>query len=243
MMPLFITGARITIKSEDEQEIAIQAEDESELQTSFVCALNYPPVTSSKSRQELTEAEKEGRRLHRVLANRESARRTIHRRQNKELAAAEYNSLKNNNNNLRVQMAKIVKAEVEETDDDSKSIPVEAPNSTTSPTFLHNQSSKVPLFLSTVFQPLDGLVSQIGSQSISGITPQLPKSLGEFKPSDRLDSSMMMNHPTTPLYVVSFPWPMQFHTQSNPFHPRPSYPSDERKTSLVHECSVGVKEE
>ncbi|KAK4345792.1 hypothetical protein RND71_035968 [Anisodus tanguticus] len=217
-------GARITIKSEDEQEIAIQAEDESELQTSFVCALNYPPVTSSKSRQELTEyacsGRKEGRRLHRVLANRESARRTIRRRQilgvksklrlssgankylfyhatqeeltrkaadlalenenlkkNKELAAAEYNSLKNNNNNLRVQMAKIVKAEVEETDDDSKSIPVEAPNSTTSPTFLHNQSSKVPLLLSTVFQPLDGLTRQFNDDE-----PPYDSSICSFLP-------------------------------------------------------------
>ncbi|KAF3638150.1 hypothetical protein FXO38_23372, partial [Capsicum annuum] len=148
-------------KSEDEQEIAVQSEYESELKTRLVLDLNYTPVTSRKSIQELTEEEKEERRLRRVLANRESARRTVRRRQamlaelkrnaadlalenenlkkKKELASAEYNYLMNKNNNLRMQIAKVVKAEVEETNDDSKS----TPTSTTSPTFLHNHSPKV----------------------------------------------------------------------------------------------------
>lgn len=107
---LFIKEQGIAIKFEDEQEVAIQAGYESELKTSIVCDLNYPPpVTRRTSRQELTEvlkiysllylflrcfnsfflktesmfaqAEKEERRMRRVLANRESAKRTIHRRQ------------------------------------------------------------------------------------------------------------------------------------------------------------------
>lgn len=83
-------------------------------------------------------------------------------------------------------MAKIVKAEVQETDDESKLITsVETPStSTTFPTFLHNQTQATPFFWS--FQPLDGLPLQSGSQSISGITRQLPIPLGEFKPSDQL---------------------------------------------------------
>lgn len=44
-MPLFI----------QEQEIAIRSEDESELDTSLLCASNNPPVTSGKLRQDLTE--------------------------------------------------------------------------------------------------------------------------------------------------------------------------------------------
>lgn len=159
-------------------------------------------------------------------------------KKNKERAAAEYNSLKNKNNNLRMQIAKIVKAEVEETDDDSKS----TPTSTTSPTFLHNQSPKVPLVLPTVFSPFDGVVLQSGWQSISGITPQMLTSLGGFKTSDhKLESSVMMNNPGTPLYIVSFPCQMQFHAQSNPFHPwHSSYPNDQHKTSLVHDCSTST---
>ncbi|MCD7471160.1 hypothetical protein HAX54_011473 [Datura stramonium] len=251
------------IMAASEKGIARKSEYESELKASLVCDLNYPPVTSRKSRQELTEAEKAVRRLRRILANRESARRSVRQRQamqeelkrkaadlalenenlkkKKELAAAEYNSEKNKNNNLRMQIAQLVKAEVEETDDDSKSTPVETPTSTTSPTFLLNQSPKVPLILSTVFPPSDGDILQSGSQSTSGITPQTPTSLGGFKPSDELESSVMMNKPWTPLYVVScLPWQMQFDAQTNPFHPITSYPNDQHKTCLVHECSTST---
>ncbi|KAH0779589.1 hypothetical protein KY290_006016 [Solanum tuberosum] len=240
-----ITEQGIAIRFEDAQEVAIQAGYESELKTSIVCDLNYPPpVTRRTSRQELTEAEKEERRMRRVLANRESAKRTIHRRQAmreemrrkaddlalenenlkkiKELAAAEYKSLKNKNSNLRMQLAKNVKTEVEETDDDCKSTLVETLTSATSTTSLHNQ---VPLVLSTVLPCFDGLILQSGTQSISSITPLV----------------MMNAAPETPLYIVSFPWQMQFHAQSYPFHSwTTSYPNDQHKTSLVHECSTST---
>ncbi|RWW37504.1 hypothetical protein BHE74_00057369, partial [Ensete ventricosum] len=42
---------------------------------------NYSSLHGSRSKQNLTEAEKEQRRLRRVMANRESARQTIRRRQ------------------------------------------------------------------------------------------------------------------------------------------------------------------
>ncbi|KAL3357203.1 hypothetical protein AABB24_017740 [Solanum stoloniferum] len=179
--------------------------------------------------------------MRRVLANRESAKRTIHRRQAmreemrrkaadlslenenlkkiKELAAAEYISLKNKNNNLRMQIAKNVKTEVEETDDDSKSTLVETLTSTTSTTSLYNQ---VPLVLSTVLPCFDGLILQSGTQSIE-------------------ESVMMNNASGTPLYIVSIPWQMQFHAQSYPLHSwTTSYPNDQHKTSLVHECSTST---
>lgn len=206
----------------------------------------------------MTEEEKEERRLRRVLANREAANRTVRRRQamreelrrkavdlalenenlkkNKELAAAEYNSLKDKNNNLRMQIAKIVMAEEEETYGNSKCTFVETPPST-SLTFLHDQSPKMPLILSTVFPRFDGLIVQSGPQSIPGIIQQMPNaSLGEFKPYDKLESSVMMNTPGTPLCIVSFPWQMQFHAQSYPFHRWPSYPNDHCKT----ECSTST---
>ncbi|KAF9680156.1 hypothetical protein SADUNF_Sadunf06G0091800 [Salix dunnii] len=45
------------------------------------CATSYPSYGTGRSRLNLTEAEKEERRLRRILANRESARQTIRRRQ------------------------------------------------------------------------------------------------------------------------------------------------------------------
>ncbi|XP_047259595.1 transcription factor HBP-1a-like [Capsicum annuum] len=109
-----------------EQAIEGQSEQESEPKTNPRHALNCPPATSRRSRQNLTEEEKEQRRLSRVLANRESARQTIRRRQamyeeltrkaadlaseneslkkKKEMAAKEYDSLKNQNASLRLQV-------------------------------------------------------------------------------------------------------------------------------------------
>ncbi|GMP49995.1 hypothetical protein CsSME_00016787 [Camellia sinensis var. sinensis] len=45
------------------------------------CSTSYASFSGSKSRKKLTEAEKEEKRIRRVLANRESARQTIRRRQ------------------------------------------------------------------------------------------------------------------------------------------------------------------
>ncbi|KAK9122748.1 hypothetical protein Sjap_012350 [Stephania japonica] len=89
-----------------------------------------------KLKQNLTEAEKEERRVRRVLANRESARQTIRRRQamceeltrkaadlawdnenlkrEKELVLTKYQSLKDENNYLKGQMASRIKSEIEE---------------------------------------------------------------------------------------------------------------------------------
>ncbi|KAG5583098.1 hypothetical protein H5410_053725 [Solanum commersonii] len=89
-----------------------------------------------------------------------------------------------------MQIAKNVKTEVEETDDDSKSTLVETLTSTTSTTSLYNQ---VPLVLSTVLPCFDGLILQSGTQ----------------------------NAIPCPSWTTS-------------------YPNDQQKTSLVHECSTST---
>ncbi|KAI3884850.1 hypothetical protein MKX03_011705 [Papaver bracteatum] len=88
-----------------------------------------------RSKQHLTEAEKEARRIRRVLANRESARQTIRRRQamcealtkkacelaldnesmkrEKELVMKQYQSLKDFNNHLKKQLARTEAGTVE----------------------------------------------------------------------------------------------------------------------------------
>ncbi|XP_020212592.1 uncharacterized protein LOC109797089 isoform X3 [Cajanus cajan] len=92
-------------------------------------------VRCSKSRRNLTEEEKEARRVRRILANRESARQTIRRRQalceelnrkaatlvvenqnlkrEKELALKEYQSLETTNKHLKAQIAMSINTEVE----------------------------------------------------------------------------------------------------------------------------------
>ncbi|KAI4374295.1 hypothetical protein MLD38_012306 [Melastoma candidum] len=95
-----------------------------------MCSTSCLPSCGGRSRHNLSEAEKEAKRIRRVLANRESARRTIHRRQalcedltsraaelteenrmlkkTKELALKENESLGTMNKNLKVQIASTV---------------------------------------------------------------------------------------------------------------------------------------
>ncbi|KAJ0973392.1 hypothetical protein J5N97_021351 [Dioscorea zingiberensis] len=97
--------------------------------TSFSIPDHFPVKTQTKGKHNLTEAEKEERRMRRVLANRESARETIRRRQafreelikrvddlsldnrnikmEKELLMHEYNSLMDKNKQLKEQIAKL----------------------------------------------------------------------------------------------------------------------------------------
>lgn len=215
----------------------------------------------------MTEEEKEERRLCRVLANRESARQTIRRRQamyeeltrkaadlasenenlkkKKELAAKEYDSLKNENASLRLQMAKIEKAESEETDGASRSKPVEistrstgpAPNPTPTqtPTSLINQSPITPFFWPSIVQPFNSFLLQCSTQNISGITSVLASpTAGESNSINRQQSS----NPGNPLYVLPFPCLIPFNPQDNPFFPWSSTLDRHAETSGVHQCST-----
>ncbi|XP_068663442.1 uncharacterized protein [Aristolochia californica] len=99
------------------------------------CSVIHGLSNRGKAKQNLTEAEKESRRLRRILANRESARQTIRRRQalyeeltkkasdlacdneslnhEKELIMKEYRSLKDKNKILKAQSQKVIKEEVD----------------------------------------------------------------------------------------------------------------------------------
>ncbi|KAJ8537639.1 hypothetical protein K7X08_014179 [Anisodus acutangulus] len=243
----------------EEQAIAMHAEEESELQTSPQYSLNYPPVASRRSRHNLTEEEKDKRRLCRVLANRESARQTIRRRQamyeeltrkaadlaseneylkkKKELAAKEYDSLMNENTSLRIQIAKREKAKAEETDGGSKSKPIEISSTSTAPTptSLFNQSPMTPFFWPSIIQPFNGFLLQCGTQSISDITSVLPSPTSGDLNSTRRESS----NPGNPLFVLPFPWLIPFHPQNSPFLPWSSYLTEKHpEASSVHQCST-----
>ncbi|KAL8245800.1 hypothetical protein R6Q59_007016 [Mikania micrantha] len=124
-----------------------------------------------KSRQNLTEAEIEARKIRRVLANRESARQTIRRRQavfeeltrkavdlawenenlkkEKDTASKQYDSLKTKNECLKAKMSKLINNnETEETREESNTTtnePSISTSSTTSPFIIYNQPSFLPL--------------------------------------------------------------------------------------------------
>ncbi|XP_035839096.1 uncharacterized protein LOC110908360 isoform X4 [Helianthus annuus] len=90
-------------------------------------------LNGRRSRQNLTEAEIEARKIRRVLANRESARQTIRRRQDKDTALKQYDSLKTKNECLKAQMPKN-----EETREESST------SSTNSPFIIYKQPSFLP---------------------------------------------------------------------------------------------------
>ncbi|KAL8202103.1 hypothetical protein R6Q57_011250 [Mikania cordata] len=123
-----------------------------------------------KTRQNLTEAEIEARKIRRVLANRESARQTIRRRQavfeeltrkavdlawenenlkkEKDSASKQYDSLKTKNECLKAKMSKLINNETEETREESNTTtnePSISTSSTTSPFIIYSQPSFLPL--------------------------------------------------------------------------------------------------
>ncbi|KAI3746251.1 hypothetical protein L6452_08675 [Arctium lappa] len=129
----------------------------------------YPTNCASsgrKSRQNLTEAEMEARKIRRVLANRESARQTIHRRQaifeeltrkavdlaweneklkrEKETASKQYDSLKTKNECLKAEMIKAMKVEARE-ELNATNEPTVSASSTNSPFIIYNQPPFLPL--------------------------------------------------------------------------------------------------
>ncbi|KAJ0463228.1 putative transcription factor bZIP family [Helianthus annuus] len=177
-------------------------------------------LNGRRSRQNLTEAEIEARKIRRVLANRESARQTIRRRQavfeeltrkavdlawenenlkrDKDTALKQYDSLKTKNECLKAQMPKN-----EETREESST------SSTNSPFIIYKQ----PSFLPFVWPTSAGIVFPSRSSSC--------------------DSS------GTPLYLLPYPWLLtlpQQHKQNH--HPHSFNLNDKPKESSEPEKST-----
>ncbi|XP_071917757.1 uncharacterized protein [Coffea arabica] len=222
------------------------------------CSTSYFSVGCSKSRQSLTEIEKETRRLRRVLANRESARQTIRRRQamfeeltrkaanltlenenlkkKKELAAKEYDSLKNTNDYLMEQMAKMVKPKSEEITGESNfncgGCSVSACSRTASPI--------VPLHWPSAVQPLDATLFR--SRSLCDIAnPSLFAMTHASRPellSDQRESAMVAN-PGALLYVLPFPCFFPLHSLTNALRlPSPPQNDGRNQTYSNNQCTA-----
>ncbi|XP_010654058.1 uncharacterized protein LOC100257875 isoform X3 [Vitis vinifera] len=206
-----------------------------------MCTTTYAPHHSGKLRQNLTEAEKEARRLRRVLANRESARQTIRRRQalcgelsrkaadlslenetlkrEKELAMKEFQSLENKNKHLKAQVAKIIKPEEEKTPESISSHEMTSiPPSSNCPLLLYNQPSFTPFLWSS---PERRFQNAFASHAV---------------PDERENPNIDAYR--TPLYILPCPWFFPLPNHGNGLHLPPSLNLKDKQDAVNSQCSA-----
>ncbi|KAL7247860.1 hypothetical protein ACSBR2_002715 [Camellia fascicularis] len=225
------------------------------------CSTSYASFSGSKSRKKLTEAEKEEKRIRRVLANRESARQTIRRRQanhaeltrkaasltlenlnlkqEKELAVSEYEYLRSRNEYLKAQMA-VTEGEVEETKIDSKSTNADI-STPLCPYFIYNQPPYTPFLWPAIIQPSNPVQIKNGSQN-SIIVPSNVPMPAIAKPNSfhEQENPQNINGPGTPLFIMPCPWFFPFPDHGNGLQSRPSFDlNDEQNgTSMNNQGSA-----
>ncbi|CAI9097785.1 OLC1v1034276C2 [Oldenlandia corymbosa var. corymbosa] len=257
-------GATTAIRLEEEQLGTntiinpVKLDDQEQCRTSF--SVMTAAAAGGKSRQPLTESEKEERRLRRVLANRESARQTIRRRQamfedlsrkasdlaheneslrrEKELAVKEYDSLKSTNDCLKEQMAKLEAAAVGELQKGTESVPTEgaASSSEGTPLFHFDQSSMVPLHWHSLLQPM----MQCRSQNDSA-TPSVFPATESWRPFMFTDQRSCNNipNPGALLYVLPLPCFFPWRSPSDVAFARPSNQAERQTVSqMSSQCST-----
>ncbi|XP_031272113.1 uncharacterized protein LOC116130518 isoform X2 [Pistacia vera] len=230
------TCSNVIIKS-------IKAEQDAE--SISMCATRYTSVGGGRSRQNLTEAEKEARRIRRILANRESARQTIRRRQalceeltrkaadlareneslkrEKELAFKEYESLETINKHLKTMMAKAVKSQVDESPGELKPAHAEM---TVSPSancslLLYNHHPFSPLGWPSMIQNSHALQSGHGLQNPVIIPSNLLTPVVRKLDSQDQENPTNVNATGTPFYILPCPWFVPLHDNGNGFHAQP----------------------
>ncbi|KAA8516697.1 hypothetical protein F0562_016797 [Nyssa sinensis] len=244
----------------------LKAEQDAELyKPSVMCTTSYASSSGGKSRQNLSEAEKEARRLRRVFANRESARQTIRRRQamyeeltrkaadlawenenlkrDKELAMKEYEALKNTNECLKAQTTKTIEAEVEETQKESKSPCVEISSTPSSnyPFFIYDQTPFTPFLWPSIIRSSSPFQLHYGSQNIIPVPSEVPMpSIGKPDSFHEQETLSGINGPGTPLYMLPCSWFFPFPDHGNRVHPQPSSHlyDIQNETSLDNQCSA-----
>nr|XP_027188092.1 protein AF-9 isoform X2 [Cicer arietinum] len=189
-------------------------------------------IRCNKSRRNLTEEEKEARRIRRVMANRESARQTIRRRQalseelsrkaatlvlenenlkrKKELALKEYKSLETTNQLLKAQqIAKSTNTEAEKTPVEQKlSVAEVAPVHGNSPWFLYNHFPVSQLFWPSILQSSNQIQFQHTPFNSIAIPSHVyvPSRSSESEFCDKQNNLMNDNQTQNPLYMFPCPW-------------------------------------
>ncbi|KAF5473821.1 hypothetical protein F2P56_005776 [Juglans regia] len=229
--------------NQDSRKMKVKAEQDSELAKPTTSARSYTPLGIRKSRQNLTEAEKEERRIRRVLANRESARQTIRRRQEKELALKVYQSLETTNKHLKEQMAKVVKAEVEETPGERGSADLGASlsSSTNCPRLLYDHHPFMPAFWPSIIQSSSHVQSLHGRRSAIVIQSNIPMPAAcSLDTSQEQENRIDVNGPRTSLYVLPCPWFFPHPGHGNGRQPEPSTDMKDEQDETSHDNHYGV---
>nr|XP_029122553.1 light-inducible protein CPRF2 [Elaeis guineensis] len=189
----------------------------------ITCSTSRTPF-SSRVKQNLAEAEKEAKRMRRILANRESARQTIRRRQiireeltkkvadlslknknmkmEKELVMKEYLSLKDTNNQLKEQISKAMNCEFgTSAEATSMQVEISASSSTNLPPMIYGKLPMVPYvwppwLISTITRPCH---EHDGASVFSGARPHLYlPPCAWFYPSSHEIPGSRSQHPHSP---------------------------------------------
>ncbi|ESQ34853.1 hypothetical protein EUTSA_v10009681mg, partial [Eutrema salsugineum] len=190
-----------------------------------------------RSRQNLSEAEREERRIRRILANRESARQTIRRRQamceelskkaadltyenenlrrEKDWALKEFQSLETINKHLKEQVSKSAKLDTKEPEESPKPSQVEMSTSST-PFYFYNQNPYQLFCWPHVTQSSNPVISPLETQNgfaapfttVGGASAKTMTSQEHGNPADD-------NGQKTHFYVVPCPWFLPAPDQSN----------------------------
>ncbi|KAL2566303.1 hypothetical protein AAZV13_19G156500 [Glycine max] len=201
---------------------------------------SYSLVRTTKSRRNLTEEEKEARRIRRILANRESARQTIRRRQEKELALKEYESLETTNKNLKTQIAKSINTEVEKTPVEPVSSVAEiTPSSGNGPWFLYNHFPVSQIFWPSILQSSNPVHLQNTSFNSIAIPPNANVPCSSESESRHKQNNLINDNRTqNPFYMFPCPWlfplPQFGNGQSSPSN---SLKDEQDNLSLCKPCS------
>ncbi|KAL4371581.1 hypothetical protein HN51_016059 [Arachis hypogaea] len=227
---------------------------------------SYSAVRCSKSRRNLTEEEKEARRIRRILANRESARQTIRRRQalcedltrkasnlvlenenlkkEKDLALKEYQSLETTNKHLKAQIAKTINSEVAKAPVEQESSMAEVTNlSGNAPWFVCNHFPVTQLFWPPIIQSSNPVQVQHPPFSSIPVPPtvSLPCSseTGSFHKQNNLAND---NRTQNPLYMVQCPWlfPVPDFGNGQPAPPSIGLIDKRDELSLGKQCSSSL---
>ncbi|KAL5710682.1 hypothetical protein ACHQM5_021217 [Ranunculus cassubicifolius] len=207
----------------------IKAEQNLEVPATPQCSTSYASSGGGRSKHQLTEAEKEAKRLRRVLANRESARQTIRRRQaiceeltrkaadlalenanmkrEKELILKEYLLMKDTNQELKAQIARSTKTKTEET----TSIPINelSPSSPEKqlPLLVYSRPSVTPFVWSPIIHP------------VKTQEPPSNEQVNGHGPSPSSNPPTSTNGPMPPFYIMPCPWFFPIANGLYPPHP------------------------
>ncbi|KAL2345204.1 hypothetical protein Fmac_006489 [Flemingia macrophylla] len=219
-------------------------------------------VRCSKSRRNLTEEEKEARRVRRILANRESARQTIRRRQalceelnrkaatlvlenenlkkEKELALKEYQSLETTNKHLKAQIAKSINTEVVKAPvEPESSVTKVTPFSGNSPWFLYNHFPVAQIFWPSILESSNPVHLQ--NTPFNSITIPSNASVPCSSMSDschKQNSLTNENRTQNPCYMFPCPWLFPLPEFGNgQTSPSSSLKDEQGNLSLSKQCS------